>query len=320
MGAVLWQRAQRFWRTAYNGLMGYKTILVHADEAPHSAARILMAAELALQEGAHVIGVSTTGISRFLYQGETVDEEDPNLVRHLDVLRERAAHALAEFAPRLRHVGVQSFEQRVLDDEPGAGISLMARHADLVVIGQSAPQQRGGPDVPAEVLSGSGKPVLILPYSARTSSAIAVDSAGLASAGGPAPGRHILAAWNASKEAARALDDALPLLLRAESVTIAIFDAEERPGIYGDPPGGEVQAWLERHGIHAQLVLQQSERQGLLKRPGNVGEHLLALAGERGCDLLVMGAYGHSRFRESLLGGVTRTVLDAMTLPVLLSH
>ncbi|HEY1151244.1 MAG TPA: universal stress protein [Pseudoduganella sp.] len=300
--------------------MGYKTILVHADEAPPSAARILLAAELALREGAHVIGVATTGISRFLYPGETVDEQDMNLMRHLDVLRERAAQALAEFTPRLRHVGVQSFEQRVLDDEAGAGISLMARHADLVIIGQSGANQRGVPDVPAEVLSGAGRPVLILPYEARATSAIAVDSAGVASPGAPLPGRHILVAWNASKEAARALADALPFLQRADSVTLAIFDADERPGIYGDAPGSEVQAWLERHDVRAQIVTEQTERQGLLKRPGNTGDALLAMAGERDCDLLVMGAYGHSRFRESLLGGVTRTVLDAMHLPVLMSH
>lgn len=300
--------------------MGYKTILVHADEAPHSVARMLLAAELALREGAHVIGVATTGISRFLYHGEAIDEQDPNLARHLDVLRERAAQSLAEFTPRLRHAGVQSFEQRVLDDEPGAGLSLLARHADLVIIGQSSPRQRGGPDVPAEVLSGAGRPVLILPHEARASSAIAVDSAGVASPGGALPGRHILVAWNASKEAARALGDALPFLQQADSVTLAIFDADERPGVYGDPPGSEVQAWLERHNVRAQLVVEQTEHQGLLKRSGNTGDALLAMAGERDCDLLVMGAYGHSRFRESLLGGVTRTVLDAMHLPVLMSH
>jgi nucleotide-binding universal stress UspA family protein len=299
--------------------MAYKTILVHVDDAPHSAARILLAGELALQEGAHVVGIATTGISRFLYQNETVDDNDPNLARHLAILRERASHALAEFAPRLQALGVQSFEQRILDDEAAAGLNLMARHADLVIVGQLAPNGRG-PDVPAEVLGGSGKPVLVMPFAARPSATIAVTADGIASTGGPAPARHILAAWNASREAGRALQDALPLLRRAGSVTVAIFDGDSRPGVFGDPPGSEVQAWLERHGVQATVVLGQSERQGILKRPGNVAEQLLALAGERDCDLLVMGAYGHSRFRETLLGGVTRSVLDAMTLPVLLSH
>jgi nucleotide-binding universal stress UspA family protein len=299
--------------------MAYKTILVHVDEAPHSAARILLAGELALQEGAHVIGVATTGISRFLYQNETVDDKDPNLARHLDILRERAGHALAEFAPRLQALGVQSFEQRILDDEPAAGLSLMARHADLVIVGQLTPNGRG-PDVPAEVLAGSGKPVLVIPFAARPSGAIAVSSDGVASPGGPAPARHILVAWNASREAGRAVQDALPLLRRADSVTVAIVDADARPGVFGEPAGTDILAWLERHGVMAKLVLGQSERQGILKRPGNVGEQLLVLAGERDCDLLVMGAYGHSRFRETLLGGVTRSVLDAMTLPLLMSH
>jgi len=303
----------------YNQSMAYKTILVHVDEAPHTAARILMAAELALQEGAHVIGVATTGVSRFLYHNETVDENDPNLARHLEVLRARAGRALAEFAPRLHALGVQSMEQRILDDEAGAGISLVARHADLVIVGQSDPRGRGA-DVPAEVLAGSGRPVLVLPFNARTSSAIAVSPDGVASPGGPAPARHILVAWNASREAGRAIHDALPLLRRADTVTLAIFDAEERPGLFGEPAGSDILAWLERHGVQAALVQEQSERQGLLKRANNVGERLLALAGERGCDLLVMGAYGHSRFRETLLGGVTRTVLDGTALPLLMSH
>lgn len=299
--------------------MAYKTILVHVDEAPHSAARILLAGELALQEGAHVIGVATTGISRFLYQNETVDDKDPNLARHLGILRERAGRALAEFAPRLQAMGVQSHEQRILDDEASAGLSLMARHADLVIVGQLAPQGRGA-DIPADVLAGSGKPVIVLPLSARTSSAIAVTRDGIASSGGPAPARHILLAWNASREAGRAAQDALPLLRRADSVTVAIYDAELRPGVFGDPPGSEILAWLERHGVMANLVLGQSARHGLLKRPGDVGEQLLALAAERDCDLLVMGAYGHSRLRETLMGGVTRSVLDGMTLPLLMSH
>ncbi len=299
--------------------MAYKTILVHVDDAPHSAARVLLAGELALQEGAHVVGVATTGISRFLYQNETVDDSDPNLARHLDILRERAGQALAEFAPRLQALGVQSFEQRILDDEAAAGLSLMARHADLVIVGQLDPNGRG-PDVPAEVLAASGKPVLVMPFAARTSPAIAVGNDGVASPGGPAPARHILVGWNASREAGRALQDALPLLRRAACVTVAIVDPEARPGLFGEPPGTDVLAWLERHGVLANLVLGHGERQGLLQRSGHVGEQLLALAAERACDLLVMGAYGHSRLRETLLGGVTRSVLDAMTLPLLMSH
>lgn len=303
--------------------MAYKTILVHVDDAPHAAARILMAAELALQDGAHLIGAATTGVSRFLYQNETVDEQDPHLALHLDFLRQRARRALAQFAPRVHALGLRSVEERVLDDEPGAGLSLLARHADLVVLSQADPARRGTPPLPdfqAQVLTEGGRPVLLVPHAARPASAIAVNAAGVASAGAPPPGQHVLVAWNASKEAARALHEALPLLARAASVQLAIFDAELRPGVYGATPGEEVQLWLERHGIRANVVLRQSARQGLLKRPADLGDALLALASELACDLLVLGAYGHSRFRETLLGGVTRSVLDGMHLPVLMAH
>ncbi|WP_256077609.1 universal stress protein [Massilia sp. YIM B04103] len=303
--------------------MAYKTILVHVDDAPHAAARILMAAELALQDGAHLIGAAMTGVSRFLYQNEMVDEQDPNLALHLDFLRQRARRALAQFGPHVQALGLRSFEERLLDDEPGAGLSLLARHADLVVLSQANPERHAAPPLPdyqAQVLTDSGRPVLLVPHAARTASAIAVNAAGVASAGAPAPGQHVLVAWNASKEAARALHEALPLLARAASVHLAIFDAELRPGVYGENPGEEVQLWLERHGIRAGIVLRQGARQGLLKRPADIGDALLALASELGSDLLVLGAYGHSRFRETLLGGVTRTVLESMHLPVLMAH
>ena len=302
--------------------MGYKTILVHVDEAPHSAARVLMAADLALQHGAHVIGVALTGVSRFLYQNEMVDDEDPNLALHLDMLRERGRRALADFAPQLHALGVHSFEERVLDDEPGAGLALVARHADLAIVGQALPDSRGtGPAAfPAEVLTESGCPVLVVPSTARPRGSISVSTAGVASPGAPAPGRHVLIAWNASKEAARAVREALPLLARAEKVTLAIIDPDLRPAAFGDTPGADVLAWLARHGITADTQVRQTARQGLLKRPGDVGEALLLLAGEGGCDLVVLGAYGHSRFRETLLGGVTRTVLETMTVPVLMAH
>lgn len=301
--------------------MGYKTILVHVDDSPHSRARVMLAAELALREGAYLIGAATTGVSRFLYQNEIVDEEDPNLARHLDVLRERAQRALAEFSPQLRALGVQHFEERILDDEPGAGLSLLARHADLVVVSQADPARRGSAgEFPAEVLTESGCGVLVVPHAARANGAIAVSSAGVASPGGPLPGRRTLIAWNASKQAARAVREALPLLRRAEHVTVAIVDADLHPAAFGEQPGADLLAWLQRHGVQAGIALRQSARQGLLKRPGDTGEALLGLAEEEACDLLVLGAYGHSRVRETLLGGVTRTVLETMGLPVLMAH
>ena len=292
--------------------MAFRSILVHVDEAPRVAERIRLAVELALQDDGHLLGVAMTGVARALYQNAIVDEQDPNLALHLNFLRERANRALEQFAPLVQRLGLQSFEQRVVDDDAGAGLSVMARHADLVVIGQADPEHvstAAGGDFPAQVLTNSGRPVLVVPY------------AGLprpASAGGPA--RRIMLAWNASKEAARAVHEALPLLKRAERVQIAIFDADTERALHGDAPGAELLRYLARHGVDAEVVLRQSARTGLLKRPSGTGEALLSLLAEEHCDLLVLGAYGHSRFRETLLGGVTRTVLESMTVPVLMAH
>ncbi|GAB2877167.1 universal stress protein [Pseudoduganella ginsengisoli] len=293
--------------------MAYRSILVHVDETPRVAERIRYAVELALQDDGHLLGVALTGISRVLYQNAILDEQDPNLALHLNFLRERANRALEQFAPLVQRLGLQSFEQRVVDDDPGAGLSLLARHADLVVIGQADPEHVAtvaGTEFPAQVLTNSGRPVLVVPYAGLPRPAGAAH----------APARRILVAWNGSKEAARAVREALPLLKRADHVFIAVFDPDYQKALHGESPGADLLKFLMRHGIDAEILVRQTERTGMLKRPSGTGEALLSLAADQACDLLVLGAYGHSRFRETLLGGVTRTVLEAMTLPVLMAH
>ncbi|MES2263305.1 MAG: universal stress protein [Pseudomonadota bacterium] len=291
--------------------MSYKSILVHVDDAPRVAERIRLAVALALQDDGHLVGVALTGISRMLYQHAMLDDQDPNLALHLSFLRERANRALGEFAPMVQRLGLRDFEQRVVDDDAGDGLSLMARHADLVVIGQADPEHAStaaGSEFPAQVLTQSGRAVLVVPY------------AGLPQPAGGGPARRILVAWNASKEAARAVREALPLLKRADCVQIAVFDADTQRALHGESPGADLLQFLARHGVDAEILVRQSLRHGLLKRPSGTGEALLSLAADQASDLLVLGAYGHSRFRETLLGGVTRTVLEAMTLPVLMAH
>lgn len=294
--------------------MSYRSILVHVDDAPRVAERIRYAVELAMQDDGHLLGVAMTGISRTLYQNAILDEQDPNLALHLNFLRERANRSLEQFAPLVQRLGLQSLEQRVVDDDPGAGLSLLARHADLVVIGQADPEHvstSAGSEFPAQVLTNSGRPVLVVPY------------AGLPPhpAGGPhAPARRVLVAWNASKEAARAVRDALPLLKRADAVLIAVFDPDTEKALHGESPGADLLQYLGRHGVDADILVRQTQRSGVLKRPSGTGEALLSLAAEQNCDLMVLGAYGHSRFRETLLGGATRTVLESMTVPVFMAH
>ncbi|MBE9552893.1 MAG: universal stress protein, partial [Proteobacteria bacterium] len=122
-------------------------------------------------------------------------------------------------------------------------------------------------------------------------------------------GRNVLVAWNGSREAARAVSDAMPILEAADS--IEVFAVEPR-GI-GDIPGADIAQHLARHG----LKTDAAKTAGL---DIEVGDVLLNQVADGGADLIVMGAYGHSRMRELVLGGATRHILGHMTVPVLLSH
>lgn len=282
--------------------MSYRTILVHVDVSKHSLARIRLAAGIAAQEEAHLVGAATSGVSRYIYQTGLIDEAAPNAAQHLalhvNALRERARKALQAFEEQARGLGIASFERALIDDEASAGISLRARYCDLVVIGQFDPDELSPivmPDFPEYVVMNSGRPVLIQPYARR------VDTLG----------RQILVAWDASIGATRAVVNALPLLRRAQAVDLAVFNAEANEGRHGDQPGADIALYLARHGVRVNVIPQSTQ--------GGVGDALLALADGLGSDLLVMGGYGHSRFRELLLGGVTRTVLQSMTIPVLMS-
>ena len=285
--------------------MAYPTILVHVDEHPQGDQRIRLAAQLALRAGGHLIGAAATGVSRFLYHSMPPEKDDPTLALHRDMLREQARAALARFAGQCQQAGIASFEAKVVDDDGGAGLSLHARAADLVVISQADPHgTRGAADLPAYVISNSGRPVLLVPTAAQI----------------PSVGRRILVSWDGGREAARAMQVALPLLKDADQVSIAVFEVATAEHAVADALAADPRPWLARHGVTATLAVHAVDHQRRLSRRHEVGERLLSLAADSAADLLVMGAYGHSRFRESLLGGVTRTVLEAMTLPVLMAH
>ncbi len=288
--------------------MTYKTVLLHIDDSAGRAARIEAAASIAQACGGHLTGVALTGVSRLLYQNQPDLDADPNLSLHLNFLRERATRALDGFEQQVRAAGVASFEQRVLDDEAAGGISQLARYADLVVISQYNAKDKSPSvmrDFPAYVLLHSGRPVLIVPYAPP-----------LPLLAPPAAARNVLISWNASKEASRAVSAALPLLQRAGQVHVAIFDAQVHAAEHGEQPGAELTHYLARHGVEARLHLLDG---GGVRR-GDIGEALLSQAADLSADLLVMGAYGHSRLRETILGGVTRTILQSMTIPVLMAH
>ncbi|WP_394777460.1 universal stress protein [Undibacterium sp.] len=279
--------------------MSYQSILVHVDQSRNAEARIRIAADIANAEGAHLIGVAMTGISRWVYANSAPMFADPGMVINLDILKEKAQAALNDFSRIIRSMGVESYETRLVDDEAAGGISMQARYSDLVIIGQTdldEPEPSVTPDFPEYVLLNCGRPVLIVPYAGHFENI----------------GQRALIAWDAGVQAARAVSLALPLLKRAKIAQVAVFNPDRNPGAHGEQPGADIALYLARHKVRAEI----SEHKG----QADVGNALLSLATDFASDLIVMGGYGHSRFREILLGGVTRTVLNTMTVPVLMSH
>jgi nucleotide-binding universal stress UspA family protein len=281
--------------------MSYKDLLVVLDSAADTRGRIELAADLAERFGAHLVGLYPVPRPEMPGRGGYADlavlEPVYREWRERSLAQAEATRAAFEHAAKLRGV---SSEWRGAAEGRDADPALHARYADLAILGQRDP---GDDDMalvrprPEGVTLASGRPILVVPYAGRSEP----------------PGRCVLVAWNASREAARAVADTMPLLKAADIVTVLAVDPQTRPDGDGDVPGADIALHLARHGVKAQI-----ERTVSAAVP--IGELLLSRAADLGADLLVMGAYGHSRARELLLGGVTRSVLAAMTIPVLMSH
>ena len=278
--------------------MSYRTIVVHADRAANAEARIALAAAIASREEAHLVGAAMTGMPRSMLAGRSYEGSGVFLADYLRRAEERVQLALEQFKSQADRLGVQSFEARSSNDDEYAGLCMQARYADLVVLGQAAAaddnQDSLLPDLPDYVLLNCGRPVLLVPRAGRF----------------PTIGKRVMVAWNGSVEAAKAVTAALPLLRGAEQVTLAVLGSSA--DTLGESPGADIALYLARHGVNVE-VLRRPE-------PADPGKAILSLAADFNVDLLVMGAYGHSRFREMMLGGATRTILATATLPVLMAH
>lgn len=277
--------------------MSYKTILVYLDSRPHNAGLLAFAFGLAKRFEAHLVGLYAPLLPRIPAHAMA----GAGRVLH-EILEQRRTEGLRqaekEFRDATARHGDAGAEWRVSEADPGTAVRLNARYADLVVAAQPEPQDAAGVRSLAEEFALScGRPVLYLPYAGRFATA----------------GERVLIAWNAGREAARAVHDALPILRRAAAVELAVFDPERTPRGHGEEPGSDIALYLARHGI--KVTVHGQSGAGF-----DVGAQILSRAADLGADLVVMGAYGHSRMRELVLGGVTRTMLEAMTLPVLMSH
>jgi len=276
----------------------FKDILVHVEDEAHDRGRIDAAVALAKQHQAHLVGlhlILDATIPAALL-GMIPSEA---LAAQRDAARQEMEAACAAFRARLDRAGVAG-ESRVVqtpEEAAAATISLHARHADLVILGQPDPSEPGGEALSAQVTLGAGRPVLVVPYV------------------GPQErlGQRVLIAWNAAREAARAVHDALPILKRAKAAFALEIDPESEPERGRPPAGVSLALHLARHGVKVETTQTVA---GEI----SVADAILGTAADLGIDLIVMGAYGHSRLRELILGGVSRQLLRTMTVPVFLSH
>lgn len=278
--------------------MSYRSILVHLDDGPRCNVRIDLAAQIAETQGGHVIGLAPTGwVDMPASVGHAVGGSN-DIQLSFEHLMQRAQRLSAAFTGHLSGRAGLSFESRVHEGDPTIATIRMARCCDLAVIGQTDDDAAASVpyDFPQQVVLGSGVPVLVVPYTGR------ID----------AVGRRVLVAWDGSREAARALNAALPLLVQGAKVQAIVFDrAAGAEGVQGWQIE-QLRQWFARHGIDATVAREPTEI--------GIGDAVLSRCADLSADLLVMGAYGHSRLAEFVLGGATRTVLRQMTLPVLMAH
>lgn len=285
--------------------MALKDILVHVDNGSRSDARVNVALGLARRHGAHLTGLYVADIPNTEYfYGATLPFAGGGAEQVVQRMRADAASASTSietsFRDLMRREGLEG-EWRFVEGHIPATVALHARYADLTIVGQPNPydaRDDAGRDATVVTpLMSSGRPVLVIPFAGNFQ----------------VIGEQILVAWNASREAARAVNDALPLLEQAKKVTVLAVNPRQGIAGHGDVPAADIALHLARHGVRAEAAHTMAN-----DIPD--GEALLSYAADLGVDLIVAGGYGHSRAREMVFGGVTRTLIEEMTVPVFLSH
>ena len=274
-------------------------ILVHLDTLPQARIRLDSAIALARQHGAHLTALQVIDVAVPVMAMGDGGGGGAVIAELMEQMRQSALVAgqklKAAFEAALAREGVMG-EWRQVEGTTPEILALHGRYADLLVLGQDDPESDHAGLLEA-VLFDSGRPVLAIPFAGQFKSI----------------GKRVLVGWNASREASRAVHDALPLLAKAESACVFLANPKRGLGAHGEEPGADIARHLARHGLKVEVAKAVAD---------DVADSALLLnhASDMGADLLVMGAYGHSRLREFILGGVTRSLLREMTVPVLLSH
>jgi nucleotide-binding universal stress UspA family protein len=273
-------------------------ILVHVDPTRAAARRLSAARELAqsLQSRLTALYAATPGFVELPYAPNL----GPGLASSLlEIDDRRRAQAQKVFEETMKAGSVPATWAQTSQVPVNEAFARQALYADLLVLGQRDVADEDAAAVPADfvenVLLASGKPGLVIPH-----------------IGAPGPiGNTVAIAWKDTPECSRAVTAALPLLQRARRVYVMSWGEERQPDIGGEPLN--LEQYLHAHGVTFTWDRTGADQQ-------QIGELLLSRAFDFGADLLVMGCYGHSRAREWILGGASRTILQSMTLPVLMMH
>ncbi|MFQ5936654.1 MAG: universal stress protein [Acidiferrobacterales bacterium] len=276
--------------------MSFKDLLVDIDTSKACAARLDAAIGFARAHEAHLSGLYTMADLSVPGFAEAQIPADVLAAGRQWVI-DKAAAAEAMFTQATEKAGM-SAEWRCVSGDRISILALHGRYADLTIVGQTDKDDpfSTSMDLAGKLIFEAGGPVLVIPY-------IGTDRFG----------EHVMVAWNASREAVRAIHDALPVLVRAKTVDVLSINPPAGARGDGDIPSADICLHLARHGVRA-------EADHIEAHDIKVGDMLLSRAADKGVDLIVMGAYGHSRLRETVFGGATRHLLEHMTVPVLLSH
>ena len=279
--------------------MTYKTLIVHVDNSKHCDKRLDVAIRLSRKFDAHLTGVYALPdpyVGPYMTDGYV---PLPIMEQQVERGLELADQAETMFNTVVQKAGINA-QWESTHGHPGDVISQHSLCADLAILGQPDPDDSVGylnPDLPAEVTLASGRPVLIVPYIGIRQSL----------------GKNIMVAWNTTRESTRAVNDALPILRLADKVSVMAVDPAREDPEHNDIPGADIALHLARHGVNAEAMRAFSKEL-------EVAHVILSRIADIGADMLVMGAYGHSRMRELIMGGATREILRHMTVPVLMSH
>lgn len=277
--------------------MNIKDILVYADGSDAFESRLNYSIALAQSSKAHLTALYI--VPRYTVHAYAGMAMDPGIIQQSNEQEwEEARETQQKFESMTKAADID-VEWRVEEGDAAYYLNSHGRYFDLVVLGQTNPEWDDAlfTGLADDLVISLGRPALVVPYIGALAK----------------PANRVLVAWDGSHSAARAVNDAMPFLKAADQVEVMTINSNKATLDEGDIPAIDISLHLARHGVKATAKSLHAENI-------SAGDLILSHASDFGADLLVMGAYGHSRFRELILGGVTRNLLQHMTLPVLMSH